>query len=209
VTEPVLVIASRNRHKVEEIKAILADLPVVIKGVGEIADLPEVVEDGRTFKANAVKKALYTAKALNLTAIGDDSGLVVDCLNGEPGVNSARYAGIPSNDQRNNDKLLYKLRDVPWEKRDAHFECVIALAEPNGDVETCTGICSGKIGYRPQGTNGFGYDPLFVVPEYNQTFAELDPEVKNQISHRAKALAELRKILIEKFCLKCNSKCNS
>jgi len=208
VTEPVLVVASKNQHKVEEIKAILADLPIIVKGAAEIADLPEIVEDGRTFTANAVKKALETAKALNLPAIGDDSGLVVEFLNGEPGIHSARYAGIPTNDQRNNEKLLYKMQDVPWEKRDAHFECVIAYAEPNGEVEICTGVCRGRIGYQPRGDNGFGYDPLFIVPEYDKTFAELDAEVKNKISHRAKALSQLRSILIEKFSLKCNSKCN-
>ena len=125
MTEPVLVIASRNRHKVEEIKAILADLPVVIKGVGEIADLPEVVEDGRTFKANAVKKALYTAKALNLTAIGDDSGLVVDCLNGEPGVNSA---GMPA-----------LLRMISAIMISCYINCGCALGKRDAHLNNCPG----------------------------------------------------------------------
>lgn len=196
---PELVVASRNQRKIEEIRQILADLPLKVVGVAEIADLPEIVEDGRTFKANAVKKAVETAKALNRMAIADDSGLTVDVLNGEPGVLSARYAGVHGNDQANNEKLLLKMRDVPWEKRNAQFHCVIALAEPDGNVTVCTGVCEGKIGYQPRGTNGFGYDPLFVIPEYGQTFAELGPEIKNQISHRAKALAQLKGVLREKF----------
>ncbi|HHX02147.1 MAG TPA: XTP/dITP diphosphatase [Firmicutes bacterium] len=199
MSKPDLVIASKNKHKVREIQEILADLPLVVKGVSEVADLPEVVEDGATFEANAVKKALQTAKALGCMALADDSGLMVDCLNGEPGVHSARYAGSPGNDQLNNARLLSKMKDVPWERRDAHFHCVIALAAPDGEVTTYTGTCSGKIGFEPRGDHGFGYDPLFVVPELSQTFAELDPETKNRISHRAKALAQLRQGLSEKF----------
>ena len=199
MSKPDLVIASKNKHKVREIQEILADLPLVVKGVSEVADLPEVVEDGATFEANAVKKALQTAKALGCMALADDSGLMVDCLNGEPGVHSARYAGSPGNDQLNNARLLSKMKDVPWERRDAHFHCVIALAAPDGEVTTYTGTCSGKIGFEPRGDHGFGYDPLFVVPELSQTFAELDPETKNRISHRAKVLAQLRQGLSEKF----------
>jgi len=199
MSKPDLVIASKNRHKVREIKEILAGLPMVVKGVSEVADLPDVAEDGDTFTANAVKKALCTAKALGCMALADDSGLMVDCLNGEPGVYSARYAGSPADDQANNAKLLAKMAGVPWEQRDAHFHCVIALASPTGEITTYTGVCSGKIGFEPKGTNGFGYDPLFVVPELAQTFAELDPAVKNQISHRAKALALLRQGLCQKF----------
>ncbi|HKM17009.1 MAG: XTP/dITP diphosphatase [Firmicutes bacterium] len=196
--KPVLVVASQNLHKVGEIKVILSDLPLVVKGADE-AGLPQVIEDGATFEDNAVKKALTAAKALGCMALADDSGLMVDWLNGEPGVHSARYAGSPTNDQLNNEKLLSKLGGVPWEKRDARFVCVIALATPEGEVITYTGTCPGKIAFEPRGNNGFGYDPLFVVPELSQTFAELDPEVKNRISHRAKALAQLRQGLREKF----------
>lgn len=199
-----LVIASKNEHKVREIKNILADLPLEwdIKAISEIKSVPEVIEDGRTFTANAVKKAVEICKAVDCLVMADDSGLMVDYLGGEPGVLSARYAGASGDDHLNNEKLLYKMVDVPWEKRDAHFHCVIALAEPHGEVHICKGACVGKIGYRLQGEHGFGYDPLFVLPEHdNRTFAEIDPVLKNQISHRAKALAQLKKLLIERFCL--------
>lgn len=194
-----LVIASRNKKKIEELKRLLADLPIVVRAVDEIADVPEVVEDEPTFKANAIKKAVEVAKATGLMALADDSGLEVEYLNGEPGVYSSRYAGIPRNDQRNNEKLLRKMQDVPWEKRDAWFKCVIALATPDGEVETCEGKCVGKIGYQPKGELGFGYDPIFVLPEYDKTLAEIDPDLKNQISHRAKALAQVKKVLAEKI----------
>lgn len=194
-----LVIASRNKKKIEELKRLLADLPIVVRAVDEIADVPEVVEDEPTFKANAIKKAVEVAKATGLMALADDSGLEVEYLNGEPGVYSSRYAGIPRDDQRNNEKLLRKMQDVPWEKRDAWFKCVIALATPDGEVETCEGKCVGKIGYQPKGELGFGYDPIFVLPEYDKTLAEIDPDLKNQISHRAKALAQVKKVLAEKI----------
>lgn len=194
-----LVIASRNKKKIEELKRLLADLPIVVRAVDEIADVPEVVEDEPTFKANAIKKAVEVAKATGLMALADDSGLEVEYLNGEPGVYSSRYAGIPRNDQRNNEKLLRKMQDVPWEKRDAWFKCVIALATPDGEVETCEGKCVGKIGYQPKGELGFGYDPIFVLPEYDKTLAEIDPDLKNQISHRAKALDQVKKVLAEKI----------
>lgn len=194
-----LVIASRNKKKIEELKRLLADLPIVVRAVDEIADVPEVVEDEPTFKANAIKKAVEVAKATGLMALADDSGLEVEYLNGEPGVYSSRYAGIPRDDQRNNEKLFRKMQDVPWEKRDAWFKCVIALATPDGEVETCEGKCVGKIGYQPKGELGFGYDPIFVLPEYDKTLAEIDPDLKNQISHRAKALAQVKKVLAEKI----------
>ncbi|NLM25892.1 MAG: XTP/dITP diphosphatase [Firmicutes bacterium] len=194
-----LVIASRNKKKIEELKRLLADLPIVVRAVDEIADVPEVVEDEPTFKANAIKKAVEVAKATGLMALADDSGLEVEYLNGEPGVYSSRYAGIPRDDQRNNEKLLRKMQDVPWEKRDAWFKCVIALATPDGEVETCEGKCVGKIGYQPKGELGFGYDPIFVLPEYDKTLAEIDPDLKNEISHRAKALDQVKKVLAEKI----------
>jgi len=194
-----LVIASRNKKKIEELKRLLADLPIVVRAVDEIADVPEVVEDEPTFKANAIKKAVEVAKATGLMALADDSGLEVEYLNGEPGVYSSRYAGIPRDDQRNNEKLLRKMQDVPWEKRDAWFKCVIALATPDGEVETCEGKCVGKIGYQPKGELGFGYDPIFVLPEYDKTLAEIDADLKNEISHRAKALAQVKKVLAEKI----------
>lgn len=195
-----LVIASKNKYKIREIKELLADLAIDVKAIEEVMDLPEIIEDEPTFKANAIKKAVETAKATGCLTLADDSGLEVEYLNGEPGVLSSRYSGIAGDDQLNNKKLLHKLIDVPWEKRDAWFKCVIALATPDGDVDICEGKCSGKIGYHEKGEFGFGYDPLFVIPEYNKTFAEINPELKNTISHRAKALSQLKKKLSEKIC---------
>lgn len=194
-----LVVASQNSHKLKEISDILSDLPLKITAASEIADLPVIEEDGRTFTANAVKKALVTAKHLKRTTIADDSGLTVDYLNGKPGVYSARYCGYLGTDEQNNEKLLYKMKDVPWEKRDAQFHCVIAVAKPNGEVCTCRGVCHGKIGYRMQGNNGFGYDPIFFLPKYNLTCAEISLDLKNKISHRAQALKQLKKLLSEEL----------
>lgn len=194
-----LVIASRNKAKIQEIKELLSDLPIIVKGVDEVMVVPEVVEDEPTFKANAIKKAVEIAKATGILSLADDSGLEVEYLNGEPGVYSSRYAGIPRDDQRNNQKLLRRMQDVPWEKRDAWFKCVIALATPDGQVEICEGKCVGKIGYKAKGELGFGYDPIFVLPQYDKTFAEIDSELKHQISHRGKALSLLKKTLSEKF----------
>lgn len=195
-----LVIASKNQNKIRELKELLADLPITVQSVDQVMELPDIVEDGPTFKANAIKKAVETAKATGLLTLADDSGLEVEYLNGEPGVFSSRYAGVAGDDQLNNKKLLHKLRDVPWEKRDAWFKCVIALATPDGQVDICEGKCSGKIGYHAKGEYGFGYDPLFVISKYDKTFAEISPEIKNQISHRGKALSQLKKILAEKIC---------
>lgn len=182
-----LLIATHNAHKLAEIRAVLNMSGVEIIGMDEFPDVPEVVEDGDTFAANAIKKAVEVAKATGLRTMADDSGLEVDALDGAPGIYSARYAGAPSNDVANNCKLLSALEGIA--NRAARFRCVIAVAEPDGSAKTVDGCCEGQIGRELKGENGFGYDPLFTPVGYNKTFAELGDEIKNKISHRAMALS--------------------
>ena len=187
-----LLVATRNRHKLKEIEAILAELNFEIRSA---ADLPEVTEDAGTIRDNAIKKAVETAKAAKLLTIADDTGLEVDKLNGEPGVHSARYAGEEATYHENNKKLLAALKGVPLEKRTARFRCVVAIADANGLVETVEGICNGTILEDERGGGGFGYDPLFIPDGQVKTFGELSPDVKNRISHRAKALQKAWAVL--------------
>jgi XTP/dITP diphosphohydrolase len=185
-----LVVATRNRHKLTEIRAIL-DVPgLELLSLLDFPSVPEVVEDGETFEANARKKAVEVAEATGLWAMADDSGLEVDALGGAPGVYSARYAGEPVSYPANNAKLLKNLRGVA--NRRARFRCVLALAAPAGEVRTVSGACEGKISDGNRGTNGFGYDPLFVPDGHDLTFAEMPDADKNRISHRARALARAR-----------------
>lgn len=181
-----LLIASRNHHKLTEIRAIFNLPGLEVVGAHEIAGLPEVIEDGKTFQANAVKKAVSLALATRLWSLADDSGLEVEALNGEPGVQSARYAGEPVSYAANNAKLLRLLENQ--ENRVARFICVVALASPSGRAQLVEGICQGRILCESRGEQGFGYDPLFVPDNYEQTFAQMDAALKNQISHRAMAL---------------------
>jgi XTP/dITP diphosphohydrolase len=160
--------------------------------------MPETVEDGETFQENAIKKAREAAQFTGILALADDSGLEVDCLDGLPGVHSARFAGEPKDDAANNAKLLTLMQDIPWEQRTARFRCVVALCTPQGKVFTSDGSCEGYILEYLKGKGGFGYDPLFYVPDLNQTFAEIDIEIKNKISHRGKALSGALKILTER-----------
>lgn len=190
-----IVLATQNQGKVKELKKLLEQTPVQLLSLTDFPHIPEVVEDGLTFRENAIKKAQQISQATGLIAIADDSGLEVDFLGGKPGVHSARYAGPQRCDADNNHKLLNQLANVPQDQRTARFCCVIAVAAPGGVVETADGICPGIIAFEPQGTGGFGYDPLFYVPEYNCTFAELSLEIKNKISHRGKALAQAKQIL--------------
>lgn len=183
-----LVLASRNHKKAVELKKLLAGLPVVIRTIDEFPDVGEVEEDGDTFAENAVKKALHAARATGLNALADDSGLEVEALGGEPGVRSARYAGEDADDRANNAKLLEALRGRPAAERGARFRCVIALARPDGHVETAEGSCEGVITEETRGTAGFGYDPLFYYPSFGRTFGEVEPEVKHSVSHRGSAL---------------------
>lgn len=190
-----VVLATQNQGKVKELMAILADLKVEVLSLADLADIPEVKEDGKTFKENAVKKAKAICRHTQMIALADDSGLEVDYLNGAPGVYSARFAGEGKKDLDNNIKLLNLLRDVPLQKRTARFKCVIAVATPSGELFTTDGVCEGVIGFEMVGEKGFGYDPLFYLPQYQKTFAQLEPEIKNQISHRGIALQKAKDIL--------------
>jgi XTP/dITP diphosphohydrolase len=183
-----IVIASKNKGKIREIRQIYADLPVAIV---EQPDLPEVVEDGDSFSANARKKAVEIARHTGKWALADDSGLEVDALNGAPGIHSARWSG--GGDEANNDKLLAELRGVPAPARTARYRAVVVVATPDGRVVAeADGRCEGLIGFERKGTGGFGYDPYFVVPQFGKTMAELPPETKHSISHRGEALRRLR-----------------
>jgi len=186
-----IVIASKNKGKIREIRQIYADLPVSIV---EHADLPDVVEDGDSFSANARKKAVEIARHTGKWSLADDSGLEVDALGGAPGIHSARWSG--GGDEANNDKLLSELRDVPPPARTARYRAVVVIASPDGRIVAETdGACEGLIGFVRKGTGGFGYDPLFVVPQFGQTMAELPAETKHSISHRGEALRKLREPL--------------
>ncbi len=191
-----MVLATRNKDKGRELAALLGDLGIVIKTLAEFPDAPEVIEDGETCEANAVKKAVAIAHYTGLPAVADDTGLEVEALGGRPGVYAARYAGEDATYEDNWSKLLRELEGVPREKRRARFVTVAALAEPNGSVRTATGLLEGFIAEKPAGTEGFGYDPVFCVPELGKTLAELSPEEKNRISHRGRAFAKVREILI-------------
>ena len=185
-----LVIATRNPGKTKEIRELLDGFPMDIKNLNDFGPIPEIIEDGRTFDDNAYKKSSMTARMLGLPALADDSGLCVDALGGLPGVHSARYAGPGATDADNCLKLLDALKGKA--DRNAAFECVISLAVPTGAALTYTGRCEGVITETPMGFDGFGYDPLFFYPPLNKTFAQLDSEEKNRVSHRGKALAEMR-----------------
>lgn len=208
-----LVIASRNSGKTAEIRELLAGFPIRIKNLNDFGPIPEVVEDGKTFEENAYKKASVTARILGLPALADDSGLVVEALGGAPGVLSARYAGENATDADRCAKLLAELEGQT--DRRAAFECVISIAVPTGPALTYEARCEGLIAGNPIGHNGFGYDPVFYFPPSKKTFAELSRDEKNRISHRGKALAELKlemqKVLIwiqrhtpvsEKYCFR-------
>jgi len=186
-----IVIASKNKGKIREIRQIYADLPVSIV---EQADLPDVVEDGGSFSANARKKAVEIARHTGKWALADDSGLEVDALGGAPGIHSARWSG--AGDEANNDKLLAELRDVPPPARTARYRAVVVIADPQGRVVAeADGSCEGLIGFARKGTGGFGYDPLFVVPQFGKTMAELPSDTKHSISHRGEALRRLKEPL--------------
>ena len=185
-----LVLATRNAGKTREIREFLGDLPVEIKNLDDFGLIPPVEEDGTTFDENAYKKASFTAKILGLPALADDSGLEVEALGGAPGVHSARYAGPHATDAENNAKLLRNMEGET--NRAAVFVCVISLAVPSGAALTYEARCEGLIAEAPGGNKGFGYDPLFYYPPLNRTFAQLSAEEKNRVSHRGKAVAELK-----------------
>lgn len=190
-----LLVATGNRGKLREFEHLLAGVVERIRSLTDFPDIGAAIEDGETFEENAVKKARHAALASGLPAIADDSGLVVDALGGRPGVYSARFAGEGAGDAANNDRLLAELAELGSEQRSAAFRSVIALCMPNGDCRTFAGEVRGLILAAPAGEGGFGYDPLFLVPEYGKTMAELPLTVKNRISHRGKAFALLKEYL--------------
>jgi len=192
-----LVVGSRNRKKLAEIARLLEPHGIAVVGIADFADVPEVVEDGDTFAANAAKKASETAQAIGEWVLAEDSGLCVDVLGGAPGVYSARYSGEDATDEANNRKLIEELSRVPSEKRGAHYVCHVAVSDPNGAIRlTEEAACGGRIIDEPRGTNGFGYDPHFLIPEFHRTFGELSPTVKNRLSHRARAFERLTPKLV-------------
>lgn len=190
-----LVLATRNRHKAQELASLLSDLGISIRTMDAFPQVPDVIEDGKTCEANAIKKARAVSRATGLLAVADDTGLEVDALGGQPGVYAARYAGEHVTYEDNWRKLLRELSGVPHDRRTARFITVVAIASPSGEVQVAEGQLQGVITKEPAGAQGFGYDPVFFVPELGKTLAELSPDEKNRISHRAKAFAQVREIL--------------
>jgi len=194
-----IVLATRNKRKIEEIKRITEDMAVMIFTLDDFPGCPDVEEDGDTFEENAIKKAVSVAKYTGKTAIADDSGLEVYALNGAPGTLSARFAGAGADDRKNLEKLLYEMRSISKRERRARFVCCMALALPDGSVSTFYGYSEGNIGPEPKGFNGFGYDPIFYPAGYSKTFAEMSDREKDAISHRGRALEKVRQYLRKKI----------
>ncbi len=192
---PKLLLATNNQAKVREYKSLLRNLPFELITLTEEGITTVVDEVGESLEENARLKARALATESQLLALADDSGLEVDALGGEPGRLSARYAGEGASDRDRVSYLLSRLKDVPWQKRSARFRCVIAVATPGGEVEFCSGECQGVITFEPRGEEGFGYDPVFYLPELDKTMAELSLETKNQVSHRGQAAREACQVL--------------
>ena len=192
-----IVLATRNKKKIEEIKRIIAGLPVSILSLDDYPACPETVEDKDTFEGNAIKKAVDVFRFTGKAALADDSGLEVDALDGAPGVYSARYAGGSGsgNDAKNYEKLLSELRNVAPDKRGAQFVCCMALVLPDGTIHTFVGYVKGSISMEPKGKTGFGYDPVFVPSGYEQTFAEMTGNEKDKLSHRGEAIEKMAEFI--------------
>ena len=193
-----ILVGTTNAGKLREVTTVLANLPLQFVSLGSLATRPKVVEDGTSFEENALKKARTLSDFSGYVTLADDSGLEVSVLGGAPGIYSARYGGEEGNDYKNNELLLRELAGFPQDKREARFVCVIALCMPRGlggKEWLFRGECEGRIAIAPKGERGFGYDPLFIYPPMGLTFAELDPETKNRISHRGKALRKLKEEL--------------
>lgn len=190
LSKTIFVIATQNHGKTKEISDLLKDYPITIKNLSDFGPIPEVIEDGNTFEENAYKKASFTARVLGYPALADDSGLCVEALNGGPGIYSARYAGENATDEERCQKILQELNGV--KNRKAAFHCVLSLAVPTGPALTYEAKCQGEITLAPSGNNGFGYDPIFYYSPLDKTFAQLTMAEKGAVSHRGKALNELR-----------------
>jgi len=196
-----LLLATSNPGKIKEYRLLLGDLGYQITTLAEQGISKIVTEWGNSYEQNAQLKAITFAKSSQLITIADDSGLEVDALNGEPGIHSARFAGKDATDADKISILLAKLSGIPWEKRTAHFRCVIAIVTPEGQLELCHGECHGMIAFEPKGESGFGYDPAFYLPEMGKTMAELPLEIKNKISHRGQAAQKAQQVLQRLYTL--------
>lgn len=194
-----VIIATKNPGKAREFVKMFEPYHIEVKTLLDFPDFAEIEETGKTFEENAILKAETVCAQLGEMAIADDSGIMVDALGGRPGIFSARYAGKKKDDEANNDKLLDELKDVPEAERTARYYCALAFASPNNRTVTVNGTCEGVIISERRGTNGFGYDPLFYLPEHGKTMAEITPQEKNEISHRAKALRKLEDHLASVF----------
>ena len=195
-----LLIATGNKGKIVEFRSLLASLPLRLRNLADFPEIREVEETGTTFSDNAILKARGYAEQTGLWTLADDSGLEVDALNGAPGVFSARYGGVGLTDSKRVERLLEELSQYTEQERRARFICVIAIADPQGQIaHLSTGRCEGQIIYAPRGTGGFGYDPVFVPQGFNQTFGELSPEIKQSISHRALAMQAAHSFLANRF----------
>lgn len=190
-----LVVATKNKKKLKEIKEILKDLDLEITSLSDYSNIPRIIENGTTFKDNAVKKAVKIARFTKKLTLGEDSGLCVEALDGRPGVYSSRFSGKDKSDLKNNLKVLKALKGMPLNKRKAGYTCAVALADEHGLVAVREGKCRGIIGFEQKGNFGFGYDPLFIIPEYKKTFAQLGPRIKHKISHRYRALEKAKQVI--------------
>jgi XTP/dITP diphosphohydrolase len=190
-----LLVATKNRKKLAEIKEILKGLNLKITSLADYLKVPRIIENGKTFKSNAIKKALKVAHFTGKLTLGEDSGLCVEALGGKPGVYSSRFSGRDKSDAKNNAKVLKLLAGLPKLKRKAHYVCAVALADKDGLIGVVEGRCSGFIGLALKGKSGFGYDPLFVIPKYKKTFAQLGGALKHKMSHRFRALQKAKKII--------------
>jgi XTP/dITP diphosphohydrolase len=187
-----IALATRNRGKVREVQALLAGLSVELRALDEFPGIPALPETGDSFAANATEKALTVARLTGCITLADDSGLEIDALGGAPGVESATFLGPAATDDDRNTWVLGRLRGIPEGLRTARYRAVVAVATPEGAVRTFEGTCEGRIADSPRGTEGFGYDPIFFIPAYGRTMGELPPEIKNRVSHRARALEAAR-----------------
>lgn len=190
-----LLVATRNKKKLKEIRDILKGLDLKITSLGDYPNPPRIIENGKTFRENAVKKATRIAAFSKKLTMGEDSGLCVEALGGLPGVYSARFSGKAKNDSQNNLKVLRLLKGLPLGRRRAYYSCAVALADEDGLIGVVEGSCSGLIAFKPSGRFGFGYDPIFIIPKYKKTFAQLGTGIKHKMSHRYHALEKAKKII--------------
>lgn len=190
-----LVVATKNKKKLGEIRDILRGMRLKLSSLADYPRSPRIIENGSTFKENAVKKAIKNAAFTGRLTIGEDSGLCVQALGGKPGIYSSRFSGRAKSDLKNNRKVLRLLKGLPLQKRSASYVCAVAIADQDGLIGVVEGTCSGLIGSEMKGSSGFGYDPLFIVPAYKKTFAELGEGIKHKISHRFRALKKAKKVI--------------